>query len=48
MIIAGALQGVAAFVAGVSITDPIGFLMRTLVGVAAEALLFVMSMWWLR
>ncbi len=48
MIIAGALQGVPAFVAGVSITDPTGFLMRTLVGVAAEAVLFFVSMWWLR
>ena len=48
LVIAGVLQGVGAFIAGMSITDPDGFGMRTLVGVGAEAVLLFIGRWWLR
>jgi hypothetical protein len=48
LVIAGGLQAVGTSVAGMSITDPIGFLVRTAVGVGAEALLFFLSVSWLR
>jgi hypothetical protein len=48
LLIAGGLQALMAIAGALALTDPLGFLFRTLVGLAAEAILVVVTPWWLR
>jgi hypothetical protein len=48
LLMAGGLQALMAIIGDFALTNPLGFLFRTLVGLAAEAILVVVSPWWLR
>jgi hypothetical protein len=48
LLVAGALQGMSELVGHLSMTDPTGMALRTLIGLGAEAILLIGTVGWRR